>query len=68
MKTTSTADTTAKDAPPQINQTPDGPPTATLGNLTVGQPFAMAYSRLAQSGRSPARGSDESAFMKSQLG
>jgi hypothetical protein len=63
MKTNSLAEATSKDAPSQTNQAPDGPPNANLGNLAVGRPFAMGYRRLAQSGRSPARGSDESAFM-----
>jgi hypothetical protein len=68
MKTMSTVAATSKGAPSQTNQPPDGPANAKVGNLIAGRTFSMGYSRLAQSGRSPVRGSDESAFMKSQLG
>jgi hypothetical protein len=68
MKTMFTPEAPSKDARSQSNQTPDRTSNAKSGNLSVGRPFAMGYSRLAQSGRSPVRGSDESAYMKSQLG
>jgi hypothetical protein len=68
MKTMFTPKATSKSAPSQSNQTPDGPLNSRLQDITVGRPFSMGYGPLTQSGRSPARGSDESAFMKSQLG
>ena len=65
MKTTFTAEAPFKDAPSKTNAKP---PNGKLGNLTVTRPLSMGYSRLAQSGRGPVQGSDESVFMKSQLG
>jgi hypothetical protein len=68
MKTLSTSEATFEDARLEINQTLNGLQNVKLGDRGVGRPFLAAYHRPVQSGRSFARGYDDSDFMKSQLG
>ncbi len=68
MKSILTSEGTPRNAPSQANQTPDKPVSPETGNIAVGRPFPAGYRSPTQAGRSPVRGSDEWAGMKSQLG
>jgi hypothetical protein len=68
MKTLFTLEAIPKGGRSEINQTPNGLPNVTLGNLHGRRPSLTGYGWPAQSGRSSVRGPDESALMNSQLG
>jgi hypothetical protein len=68
MKTWFTTKTISKGGRSESNQTSNGLQNATSGSLRAGKPALTGLNCSAQSGGSPMRRLDNSAFMQSQLG
>jgi hypothetical protein len=68
MKTWFTSKAISKGGRSESNQTSNGLQNATSGSLRAGKPALTELNWSAQSGGSPMRRQDESAFMQSQLG